>query len=393
MRILNKLFLFILFLNSGSIFPMQFSSKKTDVGLGHALSTDERKVSDEEARNFLDFLNKLKVKDVDENNAQELLQKYLPKDLANIVHEYATEWKMLSSLDRIFVEDVEALLLLPDGRLASGDSKNLIRIWDLKTKKCIKDLDGHTDWVVDLCSLSKNQLASASWDKTIKIWNLDLGECIKTLSGHRDHVDKVCLLPNGNLASSSSDYTIKIWNLTSGECLLTLPESFGPSMCVSSDNRFLISAGNGGIKVYDIKNNFKIVHKIKGNSKTVCPLPDNKIAYSLVRRAEYWYLGADAEIVILDLNTGHKLKTFWVANSCGNVDNIDSILLIQDNKLIFSYGSHVNILDLKSNKVIRCFHASIDVKSMVILPDGNLAVGNSNGTSIWGSELNKLKRG
>ncbi len=373
MKILNKLFLLVLCLSSASVWAMQAPRKKACYGLGRELTIDKHKVSEEHE------------KSIQEDNVQAVLQKYLPKDLANIVLEYGTEWKRIEHFRR-YLEGVYKLLLLSDEKLASGDSEKSIKIWDLESKKCIKNLKGHTDGVVDLCSLPKNQLASASWDKTIKIWDLDTETCIQTLHGHQDRVWKICFLPDGTLASFSIDYTIKIWNLASGECLVTLPESYGPSMCVSSDDRFLISAGNAGVKVYDIKNNFKTIYRIKGNSKTICPLPDNKIAYSLLSKNETC---SKNEIIIFDLNMGQKLNTFSCGFSYGSV--INSILLISTNKLIYSHDSQVNILDLKNGEITKYFHEDTSINSMAILSDGSIAIGTSNGISIWGSDFVKLK--
>jgi WD40 repeat protein len=70
---------------------------------------------------------------------------------------------------------VQALCLLPDGRLASGSYDNTIRLWNVATGAETDCLEGHTDWVRALCLLRDGRLASGSDDKTIRLWNVATG--------------------------------------------------------------------------------------------------------------------------------------------------------------------------------------------------------------------------
>jgi len=64
-----------------------------------------------------------------------------------------------------------------------------------------------------LAVLPDYTLASGSFDHTIKIWDVKSGKCIKTLEGHTDYVNSLAVLPDDTLASGSDDCNIKIWNI------------------------------------------------------------------------------------------------------------------------------------------------------------------------------------
>ena len=54
-------------------------------------------------------------------------------------------------------------------------------------------------------------LLSSSWDSTIKIWNLKTRSCLVNLQGHKNIVWDVIQLSDGNIASCSSDNSIIMW--------------------------------------------------------------------------------------------------------------------------------------------------------------------------------------
>ena len=68
-----------------------------------------------------------------------------------------------------------------------------------------------------------NTLASASEDKSVWLWDRKGGKCLKTLQGHTNWVNGVSFSHDGNtLASASSDQTVRLWDPKNGTCLKTL---------------------------------------------------------------------------------------------------------------------------------------------------------------------------
>jgi len=60
--------------------------------------------------------------------------------------------------------------------------------------------------------LSNGGLASCSWDKTILVWDLKSLKCSKTLNGHKKEVMTITELADGRIASGGKDFSILIWN-------------------------------------------------------------------------------------------------------------------------------------------------------------------------------------
>ena len=113
------------------------------------------------------------------------------------------------------------------------DKKELIKSFEFKPFLMEK---GHSSGV-DTVTISPNgkYIISGSRDSTIKIWDIKTEKCLKTLEGHKYSVNSVAISPNGKyIVSGSSDSTIKIWNIKTGENIYTI------------DNTYNISIDNNG---------------------------------------------------------------------------------------------------------------------------------------------------
>ena len=60
-------------------------------------------------------------------------------------------------------------------------------------------LQGHSDFVLCLQVLSREMVASGSGDHLIKIWNIKTGKCLNTLYGHAGYVNCLQVPSNNNL--------------------------------------------------------------------------------------------------------------------------------------------------------------------------------------------------
>jgi cytochrome c len=105
---------------------------------------------------------------------------------------------------------VNALALLPDGRIASAGEGGRIALWapGLGAEPA-QVLEGHTGQIAALAARGEN-LASAAWDGSVRLWNLADGSA-QILEGHRGQVNAVAFRADGALVSAGFDGTIRLW--------------------------------------------------------------------------------------------------------------------------------------------------------------------------------------
>jgi WD40 repeat protein len=98
-----------------------------------------------------------------------------------------------------------------------GSSDLTIKLWDSASGQLQATLEGHSGSVNALAVLPGGRLASGADDRTIKLWDSASGQLQATLEGHSDWVNALAVLPGGRLASGADDRTIKLWDPANGE--------------------------------------------------------------------------------------------------------------------------------------------------------------------------------
>ena len=114
---------------------------------------------------------------------------------------------------------VFCLKLISNGRLASGDNENNVKIWNLKNSTPdFVTLNGHQSFILDIELICESLIASASHDGTVVIWDVNVYKLVVAYTGHTSGVSVLRYMPkNFLLASGSLDGAIRIWNLTHGD--------------------------------------------------------------------------------------------------------------------------------------------------------------------------------
>ena len=118
---------------------------------------------------------------------------------------------------------INSVTFSPDGSLiASWSNADLkIKIWNVKTRKCVGTLLGHAPSINPLAFSPDGSLfITGGRRRRIEILSVETGECVKILEGHDDWINSIAFSPDGSLiASGGDDKTIRIWNVETGECL------------------------------------------------------------------------------------------------------------------------------------------------------------------------------
>ena len=173
-------------------------------------------------------------------------------------------WEVSSGQEVLtFKEDitrsVNSVTFCSDGKtLASGSDDKTVRLWNVATGKCIKTLEGHTNWVKSVAFNPIGEiLASGGGDTTIKLWDIDSGKCFSTLKGHTDWIHSVTFSRDGKtLASGSDDKTVRLWDIYTGKCLKTLEGHTSRVFTVAFNPKSELLASGGldnTVRLWDIK--------------------------------------------------------------------------------------------------------------------------------------------
>jgi hypothetical protein len=72
-------------------------------------------------------------------------------------------------------------------------------------------LRGHSHAVYAVAVVDEQRVVSGSCDKTLKLWDLRSGRCMQTLSGHSKWVSAVAVVDEQRVVSGSGDHTLKVW--------------------------------------------------------------------------------------------------------------------------------------------------------------------------------------
>ena len=225
----------------------------------------------------------------------------------------------------------------PDGQfLASGsiiDDTDTIKIWDAKTGREIRTIQGHSSFTNTVSySPDGKFLVSGDDDGNIEIWDAERGQRLYSFQGHSDDVKSVNYSPDGRFfASGSGDDTVKIWEVATGKELQTFTghSSSVYSVNYSPDGRFLASGSQDNtIKIWEVATG-KALQTFRGHFGVTFSSVDHSPNGRYLASASTSFLGGD--IIIWDLATGKKLQTLR-----GHSDWIFSINYSPDGKFLAS---------------------------------------------------------
>ncbi|TBR57157.1 NACHT domain-containing protein [Mastigocladus laminosus UU774] len=271
--------------------------------------------------------------------------------------------------------------------IASGSVDQTIKLWDVSTGQCLKTLYGHNGGIWSLAFNSDNgTLASGSDDKTVKLWNLNTGKCLKTFQGHSNRVTSVAFSPCGNiLASGSDDHLIYCWDIKTGNRLNILEGHTRQvwSIAFSSDGQTLVSGSHDQtIKVWDIKTT-RCLRTLQDHSDCV-----NSVTF--VSNDRMVASGSDDKTVKLwDVNTGRCVSTLR-----GHSSRVWSVAVNLNSGVIASGSDDqtVKLWDINTNQCFKSLHGYCNgIWSVAFSPQGDIVASGSGDQTVklWDTDTGR----
>ncbi len=144
-----------------------------------------------------------------------------------LFHLVRTDGKAASVALRGHTEAVFEAAFSADGKvLATAGADNRLLIWDVPTRKLLRDVPAHDGDVKALAvSPDGKHVATGSVDDDVRVWSTASGKRTHTFKGHTMSVYTLLFAEDGkSLYSGARDATVRRWSLDNGESLGTSPK-------------------------------------------------------------------------------------------------------------------------------------------------------------------------
>ncbi|EGG15107.1 myosin heavy chain kinase [Cavenderia fasciculata] len=157
-------------------------------------------------------------------------------------------------------KSIRSVCMTPTGHLITGGADSYLKQWDLTTMTAVKEIKEANE--VNTVFVLDNLLFTGCNDKTVKVWDLRSDKCLQTLQGHTRAIKTVYAMGN-LLFSGSNDQQIFVWSLQNNRILTNFQGHEGWVKSLYAHNNTLYSGSHDEtVKVWDLKTT-KCVNTIK----------------------------------------------------------------------------------------------------------------------------------
>ena len=159
---------------------------------------------------------------------------------------------------------VNAVAVLPDGRVVSGGDDRRVLVWDPDRPHTAVDLGRHGDWagaVTAVAVLPDGRVVSGGYDGRVLVWDPDRPHTAVELGRHDDSVTAVAVLPDRRVVSGGNDRRVLVWDPDRSywdpdrlQTAVELGRHDGAvtAMAVLPDGRVVSGGDDGRVLVWDV---------------------------------------------------------------------------------------------------------------------------------------------
>ncbi len=202
-----------------------------------------------------------------------------------------------------------------------------MRLWDVETGRCLRVLEGHTDWIQEVAWSADGRYALSGGeygavDETVRLWEVETGRCLRVLKGHVNAIWSVAWSPDQRLAlSGSADGTVRLWDVETGICLRVLEghRDGVPWIAWSADGRRALSGSHDNtVRLWDLKTG-RCLRVLEGHTDTVVTgawSADQRFALSGSedKTVRLWDVETGRCLRVLEGHEGGVMSVAWSAD-------------------------------------------------------------------------------
>ncbi|HOM18548.1 MAG TPA: WD40 repeat domain-containing protein, partial [Thermoguttaceae bacterium] len=215
----------------------------------------------------------------------------------------------------------------PDGiRIMTGSADKTAVVWNAKTGKPIRSLEGHTGTVYSVAfSPEGNRILTGSGDKTAVLWNARTFKPIHVFEAHSETVLSVAFSRDGKeILTASRDKDAILWDATTGQSNGIFSSEAAVVKAIFSPHgpKVLTASTDGQLKLWNALLG-KLIKTFSYASQITSAAFDAEGRWILVS-----FLGRP-DAILLDAERGTEIRSFR-----GHTDSIHSVAFSPDNSKI-----------------------------------------------------------
>jgi small GTP-binding protein len=251
-----------------------------------------------------------------------------------------------------------SMVLSADKKLAlTGGNDETLRLWDIKTGRCLYVLDDHTDQVESVAwTADQRRALFVARDLTVWLWDIGTRNCVHVSQGDIDGVVSLAWSPDGHCALfGSSDHTVQLWNVKTGQCERVFEGHTGEvlSLAWSPKGHHVLSGSvDNTVRLWDLETGHcqRVLEGHKGEVLSLAWSPDGSRALSGSRdiTVRLWNVKTGQCERVLEGHTGEVLSLAWSPNGhraiSGSADKSVRLWDVESGRCLRSLKGHMGIV-------------------------------------------------